>query len=249
VNYIKFFVAAVLFVIIIILVRDAVRMIMLIKKSAVLVANAVPFERTLTSAKHRIIVLGDSTGVGVGASDPALSTAGRMASAYPNASVTNRSKSARRIHELLETLHSETFPHADLVLIQIGANDIVYFTPLKSIDTDLDTLLRKAKTISDHVVILHSGDVGLAPIFPSYIGYFFSKRSLAVRDIYMRQAQIHGVGYVDLYRTKEKDIFLTNIDKFYANDHFHPSGAGYEDWFKQIEQAIINTYGNDDFLR
>ena len=222
---------------------------MYVKKSEVLVRMATPYERNGAESTRHILMLGDSTAVGVGANDPTLTTAGRLAREYPKSSLTNISKSGWRASELRDAYLNVPSTRADLVVIQIGANDIINFTPLDTLRTDVGAIITRAKETSERVVILHSGNVGLAPIFPGYIAHFLSKRTLAVRDLYIALAREHHIAYVDLYRTKETDFFLTDIDKFYANDHFHPSGFGYEDWFTQIQASIILAYGSDEFLR
>ncbi len=236
-------------VLIVLFVRDLWHFCTQVKKGGELVRAATPYERRDTSATHHIIMLGDSTAVGVGAIDPTLTTAGMLAEEYPKSSLANLSKSGWRAGALREAYAKMPMTHADLIVIQIGANDIFRFTPLKSLEADVTAIVARAKEMSAHVVILHSGNVGLAPIFPKYAAYFLSKRTRAVRDMYITLAKTERIAYVDLYRTKEADLFLTDIDKFYANDHLHPSGEGYRDWFTQIQKSIIPTYGSDEFLR
>jgi len=41
-----------------------------------------------------------------------------------------------------------------------------------------------------------------------------------------------------LFKVAEEDIFLTDVDKYYASDYFHPSGDGYGIWYKDIKNKL-----------
>ena len=139
----------------------------------------------------------------------------------------------------------ENFPdersHYDLVILQIGANDIVHFTKFNNIEKEISTAIDRAKRIGDHVVIMHSGDVGLAPIFSWPLNHLYTSRTRVVRSIYMKMAQEKGVMYVDLFRKRQDELFLKDIDKYYAADHFHPSGQGYRYWYDEIRKTLKNN--------
>jgi lysophospholipase L1-like esterase len=127
------------------------------------------------------------------------------------------------------------------VVIQIGGNDIIRFTDLDAVKTNLDELLTKAKRLSSHVVLLHSGNVGLAPFFPVYIAPLFSWRTRQVRDIYIELAKAHQVVYIDLYTSHHNDPFSPNFQEFYAADLLHLNGEGYGVWYTRIRQYMDNN--------
>lgn len=192
----------------------------------------------------RILVMGDSTAVGAGAYDPADTTAGRLGSKYPDADIENISRNGMQLAELSErvtTLVGTMNRKYDLMLIQIGANDVTHFTALESVRSLLSNIVDEASTHADRVVILSSGNIGLSPVFHFPISAILSKRNRDVRAIYIEEVSKRpNVYYVDLYRDRKDDMFSKDIDRYYAADHFHPTSDGYAVWFEEIEKVIGN---------
>ncbi len=61
----------------------------LIHESAVLIERAMPYEQRGNPAAPKVLFVGDSTGVGVGTDDAALSVAGRYGTEFPDWTVDN----------------------------------------------------------------------------------------------------------------------------------------------------------------
>ena len=199
--------------------------------------HQIPFERNNPQARLKILVLGDSTGVGTGAPSNTESVAGWFGQDFPEAHIRNISVNGEKLSGLLKNFPTER-AYYDLVILQIGANDIVHLTSFKNIEKNIATAIDRAKLIGDHVVIMHSGDVGLAPIFSWPLGRLFTARTRVVRNIYMKMAKEKGALYVNLFQERKDDLFLTDIDKYYAADHFHPSGQGYRFWYEEIRKTL-----------
>jgi lysophospholipase L1-like esterase len=204
--------------------------------------ESAPFNRKLPAADLRFLFLGDSTAVGTGALTSQLSTAGYFGQDFPLAEVINLGANGKRIRDLQAEIDTVTFINYDLVVIQIGANDIIKFTSYQNIEEDLIKIIQKAKTFSRHVVILHSGNVGLAPIFHWPFNQIMTERSRKVREIYMRNAKSMGVIYIDLFSEKKDDVFLTDVPRYYSSDFLHPSGDGYRWWYDRIT-ATLKQHG------
>ena len=200
--------------------------------------DQLPYNRRVPGAELKILFLGDSTAVGTGADDNRHSTAGYFGQDFPLAEITNISQNGKKIQELLTELNTQTFGKYDLVVIQIGGNDIMKLTPFKNIESDLVSVIERAKTIGRYVVILHSGNVGIAPIFHWPFDVIMTNRSRKVREIYMRQAKAHGVMYVDLFSEREGDLFLKDVKRYYSADSLHPSGDGYRWWYERIRGTL-----------
>ena len=211
-----------------------------IHQTKYLMAEAVPYQQDPPNAKFSILMAGDSTAVGTGAATPAGSTAGLIGAEYPDASISNIGVNGLKLDGLLQKFQEmPTTTQYDLIVIQIGANDIVGFTPLSKVSSELSQGLVLARQHAKHVVVLTAGDVGLAPVFRFPLSYIFEQRTLAVRKIFMSEiAQYQNVSYVDLFKYRNDEIFNTDIPKYYAADHFHPSAAGYAVWYQSIKPQI-----------
>ncbi len=210
-----------------------------ISKGRQMSLGAVRFERALENAPLRILIIGDSTGVGTGASAPEYSLAGLVGARYPAASIQNISVNGARIAGTIEQLETADERY-DLILIHTGGNDVVRFTPYKKIQTDFDDLLALAVQKSDRVLITSTGNIGTVRLFPAPLRPVFERRFLHVRDMMIASIETAGgsVRYTDLYRTKENDPFYLQPDLYFAEDQFHPSDTGYADWFQFMKKEL-----------
>jgi len=212
----------------------------LIAESTGLVAASHPYQQK-GLGHPRILVLGDSTAVGTGTKDNKGSTAGRFGQDFPDAEIINLSINGLKAAELDSDFPSFPEGSFDLVLLQIGANDILQRTPLPKFSASLRSIFSKANAAGDKVVALHSGNVGLAPFFRWPLSSYFRAKSLEMRETYLAIAAEHDVTYVDLFREAKDDVFLTDIPTYYAADRLHLTEAGYDDWYRQIRSAMANT--------
>lgn len=202
-----------------------------------LVEKAIPFSIERGNAGPRILIVGDSLGVGVGASSPEHSLAGLIASEYPEVSIDNRSVSGAKISDALAQL-APTENRYDLVYIHVGANDVIGFTNLAEVQKNAEALFKAAKEKSDSVIIMQSGSVGFAPIFPQPLDWLYIWRTKRAYVIVQDEAAKAGVVYVDLYRERSEDPFLKDPDMFFADDGLHPTDEGYRAWFDLWQKAV-----------
>jgi lysophospholipase L1-like esterase len=163
--------------------------------------------------------------------------AGWFAQDFPEAGIQNISQNGEKISGLLNNF-PDLKEHFRLVVIQIGANDIMRLTHLKNVKRQLSVAVDKSKAISDYVIMLYSGDVGFAPIFIWPLDDVYSSRSRAFNKIYMGISHEKGVMYVDLMKKRQDDPFLKDIKKFYSPDLLHPSGQGYRHWYDEIRKTL-----------
>lgn len=194
------------------------------------------FEHESGEAETRILFVGDSTAAGVGAK-AASSTAGWFHQDFPQAEIVNVAKSGAKLSDAVQQIE-QVQGNFDLAVIQAGANDIIGLTALHKAKETLEMLLSRAQARSDHIVMLTSGNIGLAPFFPPVVGAFYSWQAKRYLTAFENVAKDRGVVFVDLYTTKENDLFSGMPEKYYAADGLHLSGAGYQYWHEQIRQAM-----------
>ncbi len=222
-------------------IYQAIRISRLVNMGKALANSAQPFEQHPPKSSASILVIGDSSAVGVGASQPADSIAGLLGHRYPNATITNRGISGLRVAGLLSALRSQLIKpdeHFGLILIQIGGNDTTHLTNYAQVETDLSAALELVKKSSASVALMSTGNFATVHFFPTPLNYYFGHRSKVMRDLFVRLAADKGVAYVDLYEPLGQNHFEKDPDHFYAADMFHLNSYGYEWWFTKVSQTI-----------
>jgi len=208
-----------------------------IRKAAPAIESTKSFQQHDIEAKKKILVIGDSTAVGIGSSDGKYSIAGRFGEDYRNYHIETIATSGHRLNQFIpfpKTLAKKY----DIVLIQLGANDILKGTSYKDIEVQLKEILLGAHKKSDNVVILHSGNVGLSPMFRFPFNYYMAHRTRKVREIYLELCKKTDTAYVDLFKEKEGDLFSKDIEKYYAQDKLHLTDEGYAFWYSEVRKAM-----------
>lgn len=209
-----------------------------IKISDAMLAKTVRFEQHPPNPNKRILVAGDSTAIGVGAKHPNESIAGRLGKQFPEADITNLGKSGAKLKDLLPLLRGLDH-HYDLIVLQVGANDITHFTSFASIKQALTDILTLSQSISSKTIILSAGNVGKAPMFRWPLSMIFSYRTRAIRDIFMEEiAKSKTAAYVDLYTKLANDPRAKDVKQYYASDQFHLSSYAYAIWYSYIEEKL-----------
>ena len=196
------------------------------------------YEQHPLNSDMRILIAGDSTGVGTGADYPLDSTSGQLGQKYPQADITNISVNGLKLDGLVSKLQKLEGQY-DLILIQIGANDIVQFTNFNDIENKLRVVLELVDSHSNNIVILTAGNIGLSPVFKFPISNWLTYRTQKVRNIFIKNINDYpAIKYVDLYLNKDEDFFSKDTEKYYARDKFHPSSVAYSKWFDKIKEQI-----------
>ncbi len=198
-----------------------------------LAAKAIAYEQHPENPTSRILVIGDSTAVGTGADKPEDSTAGLLGKDYPQADIVNRGVNGARLADLSTSFVEFEDQEFDLVLVQIGGNDVWHFTPFTDIEASLNNVLTDATRVGKYVLIMHGGDFASAKALPYGSRWLFSWRSAKLRDLYLRLVPTYSATYIDLWHTNDNEP--DRIAAFYAADNFHPSSSGYADWYAEIK--------------
>jgi len=204
-----------------------------------------PFELRNPAATHRILVVGDSTGVGTGAARPEESVAGRIAAEFPGVEIVNLSRNGAKLRDTLGQLESVAGPRFDIVLVQAGGNDILGFTDLGELRNLTRQVLLSAREKGNAVFFISTGNVGLAPAFFPPVSWILTQRTREARTIFLEASRELGVQYVDLFREKGNELFLGDPDRYYTPDYLHPSSEGYRVWYEELKRqtGIVEILG------
>ncbi|MES2955690.1 MAG: GDSL-type esterase/lipase family protein [Pseudomonadota bacterium] len=204
-----------------------------IKQSAELARQSEPFQASPAGAGASLLVVGDSTGVGTGASSPAASLAGLIARDHPTLKIVNRAKDGAKFADIARQLElpGERF---DAILVLGGGNDVIRLTPYAPLEENIARVAALARTQARLVVLMPSGNVGSAPFFFPPWSWLMTQRSQTLHRFVREVASDNGALYVNLYKDKSEDPFAQRPDELNAKDGLHPSDAGYRLWYAEL---------------
>ena len=199
--------------------------------AAELARQSEPLQRHVEQARARLLIVGDSTAVGTGASSPGASLAGLLAQAYPGLDIENRGRDGATFSELTPQLEGSS--RFDAVLILAGGNDVIRLRDLDKAVRQLDGAIRLARLRADTVVVMPAGNVGNAPFFLAPLSWWMSSRSRQLHALVQAAAAQQGASYVNLFKERRDDPFAQRPE-LNARDGLHPSDEGYRLWFKEL---------------
>lgn len=206
-----------------------------------LARESVTFEAKGSSERTQILFVGNSTGVGTGASQPLDSIAGRLYRDFPHITVVNRSRNGALAEDVLKQLDHDNNKVADIVIIQIGGNDILRFSDLNRLRDTIGAVLKKAGERGQHVIFVSTGNVGLAPVFFPPLNWIYTERTRDVRAVFIEVAAHLDIEYVDLFKERDEDPFLRDPNLYYAADYLHPGSEGYRLWYEELKRQTSIT--------
>ena len=196
-----------------------------------LVQRHEPLQQAPADAVHRLLIVGDSTGMGTGATSPAGSLAGLIARDYPHLHIDNRARDGATFADVVEQLSGGE--RHDVILVLAGGNDVIRLRPLADVRTDIDRAVSLASARAGYVVLMPAGNVGNAQLFPPPVSWLMTSRSRALHDLVRAAARRHRAAYVNLFLEPDADPFVADPE-LTAADGLHPSDAGYRLWYRQL---------------
>ena len=205
-----------------------------------LAAEGRRFERRLSAKGAMVLVLGDSTGVGVGATAPEESIAGLLAADYPDADIVNVAVSGTRVASAIAQVRAclEAGLRFDLALLHVGGNDVVADTPLAQLADDCDTLLQELARLAVRTAWLGPPDLGLAPLFPLPYAWVMAARSRAASSVFSAAAARHNAVFIDFSAPAHVAYLRRRRRKHFAIDGFHPNSASYRYGYTAARQVL-----------
>ena len=190
-----------------------------------------PLQRSPAHPSLRLLIVGDSTAVGTGATTSEASVAGLLGRQFPSLHIDNRARDGAKFAGLLEQLGSDE--RFDIVLVMAGGNDVVRLRGLAALQSDIHRVLQRARQRADLVVLMPAGNVGNAPFFLPPVSWLMTWRSRRLHAFASEAASLHGAVFVNLFRDAADDPFVQQPG-LNALDGLHPSDAGYRVWFNEL---------------
>ena len=205
-------------------------------KTLFLIATTSPYEKILSGAPI-ILVLGDSTGYGTGVRRRKDSVAGLIGQDYLAYTIKNNSKNGRTIGDLVQ-VSKNLEGNYELILLQIGGNDILQKRDVRAVEQELRTIVLNLTKHTKHIVMISSGNVGGAAAFSDTEADEYEKITRSFRSMFLQVAEDTSLTYVDLFLEPEVDIISNNPKTYLSIDGLHPSSEGYALWYKSLKSTL-----------
>jgi len=199
-----------------------------------LIARVTPYEQSSGGAGS-ILIIGDSTGYGTGANQPSESIAGRLGADYPGYVISNNSVNGRKIAGAREVAAGlSEYVTYDLVVLQIGANDLIAGRELGAVVADMQQLIEQITPHTNQLVIITSGNIGATPAFGCAQAKQLEKSSRAYTQQMENLSQSYqNTAFVPLFDEPVDDPFVKHPDIYTSIDGLHPTSAGYGIWYQK----------------
>ncbi len=217
-----------------------------LQQAALLAAQSEPFEQQgaepSAGRAGRLLIVGDSTAVGTGASSPLASVAGLIGRDHPSLEVVNRARDGARFAEMARQLESEGPAEFDVILVLGGGNDVIRLTSHARMARDVRQALLAARRLAPVVLVMPMGNVGNAPFFWTPWSWLMTRRSRDLHALVRTEAGRTGALYVNVFAERASDPFAQAPERFHAADGLHPSDAGYALWYAELNrQASLDA--------
>lgn len=204
--------------------------------SARLADRSRAFDRLANPEGTRLLVVGDSTAGGAGASHPGSSLPGLLSRANPSLTVINKAQHGARFEDFLAQLDGdEPF---DAVVILGGGSDVIRMSRLSAVRDTVQRVAQRARVHAELVVFMPPGNIGNARAFLPPWSWWMTARSRRLNAIVSEVARANGALCVSLFQEREDDPFARHPRRMHARDGLHPSDAGYELWQRELETQV-----------
>ena len=188
----------------------------------------------------RMVWLGDSTAAGVGASGPDAALPRQVAARLDRpVHLTVRAVSGARVADVRDEQVPELGPaaeRADVVVISVGANDVVHLTRRGDFARRYRELL---DGLPDDVplVLLGVPDFGSVTRFAQPLRFIAGVRGGTLDAVISDVARERQAGYVDI-AGETGPAFRDDPGRLFAADRYHPSDAGYGLWADAVAPVV-----------
>jgi acyl-CoA thioesterase-1 len=200
------------------------------------------FRRKVTPEKKPFVyvAIGDSTVEGIGASKPERNFASLIYASLKqdikNAVYYNLGIAGDRVEDVLEKQVEQAIEaKPDLVVISVGANDVLQRKGLGNFEKQYKELLDKLNKTKALIVVASVPDLSLAPVVPKLAGPYFKIQVPRFNGVIKKLAKKHGTIFVDLYSQSK---LFHGYKELISQDGLHPSDAGYALWANTIITKI-----------
>lgn len=189
------------------------------------------------------LALGDSTGVGVGATSGG-GYPSRLARLLPiRTQLVNLCQSGATSADVL----SDQLPRAlqtkpRLITVGVGINDVGLQLPDEAYALNLENIVVPLRKLGAPIALLNLPDLALSPAVARLVPRsIYEKRIEMFNDHVTATAARHGLTLIDLWSLSRE--ILPGRPELFSSDGYHPSALGYELWAARMAPAAERMLG------
>jgi len=198
-----------------------------------------------TGAVLRLVMIGDSTAAGVGASDTAGTVGGQLATALAHqprrVRLSSVAVSGSRAADLGPQVSRALLGSPDVAVLLIGANDATHASGLGAVRRNVADAVRRLRVAGVAVVLGGCPDMGAARAFPQPLRLLVAWQGRRVATAELAVGRDAGAEVVDIGR--ETGAAMRADASTLATDDFHPSDRGYQLWARALLPAVRAAAG------
>ncbi len=124
----------------------------------------------------------------------------------------------------------------DLVLVAVGANDVIKGVPLRVFERNLEALIRRLSDTGATIIQSGVGDLGSIPRLHPPLENLMSRRATKFDRAHWHVAERHGTTVVD-QRSDDLSVWYED-PALWAEDRFHVSAHGHKRWAETAWRSI-----------
>ncbi|SER89493.1 Lysophospholipase L1 [Gracilibacillus ureilyticus] len=209
-----------------------------------------------------IVAIGDSLTQGVGDETESGGYVGVLEEHFDNedvkVTIDNFGKRGNRTDQLLKRLENEeivsSIQDADIVLITIGANDIMKILKDNFMDLTEEPFIEERGPYKERIDQILSRILEIQPETDIYLLGFYNPFEKYFSDIealdniltrWNNESQNVAGTYDQVTFIPMQDIYENRSENMYAEDNFHPNRRGYEEMAKRVWSYLQN---NEDLV-
>ena len=188
----------------------------------------------------RIAVLGDSSCTGPGLTNPDEIWVRRIGEHFGrrfHTTVDSVAVGGSRASDVLrDQVPMVLATDPDLALVSVGANDTLYGVPLKTFESNLESIVARLLTCTQAVLLSGVGDLGTIPRLPFALTRIMRWRSDRADEVHRRVAARHpGAMRVPI---RERCGAAFEDPSIYSADLLHVNGEGHRLWAEATIPSI-----------
>jgi lysophospholipase L1-like esterase len=188
----------------------------------------------------RVAVLGDSSITAPGVAGPDeiwVNIVCRRVAEDRRVTLRSFAVSGSRAEDLLRNqLEPAIAFQPDMVIVSVGANDVIHGVGIRLFERRLDELVAALAETGTLVILSGIGDIGTIPRLKPPLRNLMTQRSGRFDRVHHRVAALHGAHVVE-HRKDDPTIWYTDRD-LWSPDKFHVSAAGHRRWAESTWRTV-----------